>query len=229
MLKNIFSVEFFKQKNFILPVTIGTYFLVGIMLVLYRLITGSTMLDYTKGYLVIDFFSGIVAPFLLSNSVIQSVRQDKKAGNFLITNHLSNPYFEWGSAQIVFNWIYHVFITTLMILFLGLIFNKSFSYLIAFNILNLFMVSAISYILTRNFSEVFAYIISLAAIVISLIARTPLFDTTMLFIPITWNIRFTMYTMSIPKNFMIGISIFIIMDLVLITLNYVISKVKNLA
>lgn len=187
------------------------------------------MIDYTKGYIMIDLFSGIVAPFLLSHSIIQSIVQDKKAGNFILTNHSMNPYFEWGEVQIFVNWAYNAVITSLMIVIFSVMFNKSFTTLLVFNILNLLFVATLSYIFARNFSETLTYVLNVGAIIISLIARVPLFDKPMLLVPPTWEIRFNVLTSYNPKNFGIAVLIFVVSNVSLMVLNYLISKTRSIA
>ena len=228
MISNIFKVELYKQKKFIIPFTLGSYLVIFSLIALYWFITKYNISLFTERYIVIDFLSGIIAPLLVSYAVNQSIRQDRHAGNFVITNYVKNPFFDWGESQIIFTWLYNAIFSTIIILLLSLIFGTSFQYLLVFNICNLFIVANICYLITRIFSETITYIVSFAAILLSLIARTSLFDNTMLLVPPTWDIRMTLITMYNSSNFMIGVIIFIIFGLILTIINLIISYFKNI-
>lgn len=228
MIRNILNVEVYKQKRTILPVVIGGYLFTFILIASYGLLTKNSIMEFTKNFLAIDIFSGIIAPMLVTYAMIQTVTQDREAGNFLITNHVKNPYFDWGEIQIIFIWLINATISTIIIIFLSMLFIIPLGYLIVFNIFNLFMVTNVVYLMTRNFSGIISYLVGVAALLISLIAKTPLFDQTMIFIPPTWDIRMTYITMYNPHNFATCCVIFLGMSIIITILNLFISHFRNI-
>ncbi|MCT0000455.1 hypothetical protein [Weissella cibaria] len=227
MTSSIIAIEFIKNRKRLLPAVLISYLVITVILALYL-----PRLTHPGQFIVlVKLFVGIFAPLLMSVSIIQTVQHDRTAGNFMITTHLRNPYFIWGEMQVVTHWIFHTLLAIISYIILSHMAHVTINWLPSLILLNLLMVAQITYLLSRNLNSVLSYLIVAGATIIALIAETALFDYTMFFVPTTWLIRFS-YMASIGFDqhalLVVSLKLFIFINILLVLVNYLISKIKPL-
>lgn len=225
MLTKIAVIEFVKHRKGLLPAVLISYLVATVIIGVYlpRL--------PQRGQLVVlvKLFVGIFIPLLLSISLIQTVQRDRVAGNFMLTTHLTNPYFDWGEMQVVTHWLFHSILAVTSYGILSHLTHVTTNWLPLMLILNLLMIAQTSYLLSRNLNSAFAYLVAVAATAFALIAEMPLFDHTMFFMPTTWLIRYgymVFMGLNQPTLETTILILFILINIALALGNYLISKIK---
>ena len=225
MISKVAAIEFVKHRKGLLPAVLTSYLVVTFLLSFYL----PHLAQRGQLVVLVKLFAGTFIPLLMSISIIQTVQPDRVAGNFMLTTHLTNPYFDWGEMQVVTHWVIH---SVLSYSILSHLTHVTINWLPLVLILNLLMVAQITYLLSRNLNSALAYLVVVAATMFALIAETPLFDHTMFFMPMTWLIRYSyMMFLSINRgSALITIMIlFISVNAILISVNYLVSKIKPLS
>lgn len=225
MISKVAAIEFVKHRKGLLPAVLTSYLVVTFLLSFYL----PHLAQRGQLVVLVKLFAGTFIPLLMSISIIQTVQPDRVAGNFMLTTHLTNPYFDWGEMQVVTHWVIHSVLAVTSYSILSHLTHVTINWLPLVLILNLLMVAQITYLLSRNLNSALAYLVVVAATMFALIAETPLFDHTMFFMPMTWLIRYSyMMFLSINRDSaLITIMIlFISINVFLILVNYLVSKIK---
>lgn len=228
MISKVAAIEFVKHRKGLLPAVLTSYLVVTFLLSFYL----PHLAQRGQLVVLVKLFAGTFIPLLMSISIIQTVQPDRVAGNFMLTTNLTNPYFDWGEMQVVTHWVIHSVLAVTSYSILSHLTHVTINWLPLVLILNLLMVAQITYLLSRNLNSALAYLVVVAATMFALIAETPLFDHTMFFMPMTWLIRYSyMMFLSINRgSALITIMIlFISVNAILISVNYLVSKIKPLS
>lgn len=103
MISKLVAIEFVKHRKGLLPAVLTSYLVATFLLSFYL----PHLAQRGQLVVLVKLFAGTFIPLLMSISIIQTVQPDRVAGNFMLTTHLTNPYFDWGEMQVVTHWAIH--------------------------------------------------------------------------------------------------------------------------